>query len=52
MGVPQVWILDPWKKKAYICDSDGLRLVTEQIGYKTHQGTISLSLDDIFPGQK
>jgi hypothetical protein len=53
MGVKQVWIFDPWKKKAYICDSDGLRLVTEQqIGFRAQQRTISLSLHDIFLGQK
>ncbi len=32
MGVPQVWVLDPWTRRAYVADGIGLREVTRQIG--------------------
>ena len=46
MGVPQVWILDPWEKKAYVFDSAGLRTVTGRI--ETTSQRVTLTLDQIF----
>jgi len=46
MGVPQVWILDPWEKKAYLVDSAGLRPVTGQIGATSSR--VTLPIGEIF----
>lgn len=47
MGVPNVWILDPVEKLAYVCEpSGGWKAATNQIG--TNDGRIVFSLDAIF----
>jgi Uma2 family endonuclease len=46
MGVPNVWILDPWNKQAYIADAGGLRVVTDRIG--TADGRVVFRLEEVF----
>jgi Uma2 family endonuclease len=47
MGVPNVWIIDPLQKIAYVCEpSGGFHPVTSEIG--THDGRAVIPLDRIF----
>ena len=46
MGVPNVWILDPLAKRAYISDVQGLRVIADRIA--TADGRIAFQLDELF----
>ena len=47
IGVPHVWIVDPYERAAYVCYPDRLELVRD--GYlRTVAPAIELSLDEIF----
>ena len=45
MGVPNVWLLDPWEQKAYRCDVRGVDQVDR---LETAGGEIRLSLSEVF----
>jgi Uma2 family endonuclease len=47
MGVPHVWVADPWDRKAYMYD--GLALVEARGSLTTADPRISVPLDAIFP---
>jgi Uma2 family endonuclease len=51
MGVPTVWVLDPWEKKAYVIDRGaGLREVTGEIS--TGDPRVVLALAEVFSSDK
>jgi Uma2 family endonuclease len=51
LGVPSVWVLDPWQKKAYIIErAGGFREVTGEIAAYNRQ--VVLTLAEIFSSGK
>ena len=49
MGCRNVWILDPWRRRAYRYDGTAIVEVPENL--TTHVPRLSLSISDIFPQQ-
>ena len=46
MGTPNVWILDPWNRQAYVADSTGLSVMADRIA--TGGSRIAFRLDELF----
>lgn len=48
MGVPQSWLIDPYRRCAYVYDADGLRLLASTERLELAGTPVFLPLDDLF----
>jgi Uma2 family endonuclease len=45
-GVENIWVVDPWKRRAWTITRDGWRTSLDQI-LRTHDGSIAMPLKDV-----
>jgi len=47
MGVPVVWVIDPWRRRGYECTPDAIRETKDGV-LRTQNPELSVPLDSLF----